>query len=68
MRRRFIKAGKPQLIGNLERLHLTEKKHFVNITGIDDLNQYEKPQEFEQLYKFNRKDRSWEKCASKSYV
>ena len=55
MRHRFIKAGKPQLNGKVERSHLTDKKEFYQLlTYTDDVDLNKKLNEWEHFYNFNR--------------
>jgi len=55
MRHRFIKPGKPQLNGKVERSHLTDKKEFYQLlTYTDDVDLKEKLKEWEHFYNFNR--------------
>jgi len=55
MHLRFIKAGKPQHNGKVERSHLTVKKEFYQLLSYtDDVDLNEKIEQWEQFYNFNR--------------
>jgi len=55
MNHRYIKPGKPQHNGKVERSHLTDKKEFYQLLCYtDDVDLNEKLKQWEEFYNFNR--------------
>lgn len=55
MNHRYIKPGKPQHNGKVERSHLTDRKEFYQlISYTDDVDLSEKLSRWEEFYNFNR--------------
>ncbi len=55
MKHRYIKPGKPQHNGKVERSHLTDKKEFYQLLSYtDDVDLNEKLNQWEEFYNFNR--------------
>lgn len=55
MQHRFIKPGKPQHNGKVERSHLTDKKEFYQLLDYtDDVDLNRKLKDWEQFYNFSR--------------
>jgi len=55
MTHRFIKPGKPQHNGKVERSHLTDKREFYQLLNYkDDVDLSEKLSQWEDFYNFNR--------------
>ncbi|RLD24472.1 MAG: IS481 family transposase [Bacteroidetes bacterium] len=55
MRHRYIKPGKPQHNGKVERSHLTDKREFYQLLDYtDDVDLRKKLSAWEQFYNFNR--------------
>jgi len=55
MNHRYIKPGKPQHNGKVERSHLTDKREFYQLLDYkDDVDLNKKLNEWEQFYNFNR--------------
>ena len=55
MNHRFIKPGKPQHNGKVERSHLTDKREFYQLLDYkDDVDLNKKLSDWEQFYNFNR--------------
>jgi len=51
----FIKPGKPQHNGKVERSHLTDKREFYQLLNYkDDVDLSEKLSQWEDFYNFNR--------------
>ena len=55
MNHRYIKPGKPQHNGKVERSHLTDKREFYQLLDYkDDVDLNKKLNEWEQFYNFSR--------------
>ncbi len=55
MNHRYIKPGKPQHNGKVERSHLTDKREFYQLLNYtDDVDLNEKIAQWEDFYNFNR--------------
>lgn len=55
MNHRYIKPGKPQHNGKVERSHLTDKKEFYQLLSYtDDIDLNKKLEQWENFYNFNR--------------
>ena len=55
MNHRYIKPGKPQHNGKVERSHLTDKHEFYQLLSYtDDVDLNEKLNQWEDFYNFNR--------------
>ena len=55
MNHRYIKPGKPQHNGKVERSHLTDKREFYQLLSYtDDVDLSEKLNQWEDFYNFNR--------------
>ena len=55
MNHRYIKPGKPQHNGKVERSHLTDRKEFYQLLSYtDDVDLSRKLGRWEEFYNFNR--------------
>ena len=55
MNHRYIKPGKPQHNGKVERSHLTDKKEFYQLlTYKDDVDLNKKLKQWEEFYNFGK--------------